>query len=95
MHFLGLNTTIYAEKNVQESNLWHTTGRYQKLDCGKAWKVLKHKVSSYINAVQSKIKSKIESIIQSIVQSIVQSRVHSPGFVPTPFSSFQIDLASG
>ena len=60
-----------------------TTGRYQKLDCGKAWKVLKHKVSSYINAVQSKIKSKIESIIQSIVQSIVQSRVHSPGFVPT------------
>ena len=63
-------------KKMYKNLTFGTTGRYQKLDCGKAWNVLKHKVSSYINAVQSKIKSKIESI--------VQSRVHSPGFVPTP-----------
>ena len=56
--------------------LWHKTGSNQKLDSGKAWKVLKHEV----------VCCPVQNQLQNWVYNPVHSPVHSP--VQSPESGF-------
>ena len=76
MHCLGLNATIYTEKNyIQESNLWHTTGRHQKLDGGKAWKF---RNTSLVHTCCCSVQNQVHNRVHNPVHSPVHSPVQSP-----------------
>ena len=61
MHCLGLkHQKSVLEKNVVHNpKLWNKTGSNQKVDSGRAWKVVKHKVSSYILLSSTKSSPKL------------------------------------